>query len=62
MVPRSVHRLCLSVITHNIQQSGQDPEMESWAAVQDEMYKHDAAMVKDYAEDIDNLLVFVSVF
>ena len=35
--------------------------MESWAAVQDEMYKHDAAMVKDYAEDIDNLLVFVSI-
>lgn len=36
-----------------------DPGMASWSAVETEMKNHDQAMVNDYAEDVDNLLVFV---
>lgn len=36
-----------------------DPGMASWSAVETEMKNHDQAMVKDHAEDVDNLLVFV---
>ena len=34
--------------------------VSSWAGIEDHMMKHDTAMVKDYVDDIDSLLVFVS--
>lgn len=49
--------------TSDLQASGgnnADPDTESWSAVEGELKTHDQQMVKDYAEDVDNLLVFVS--
>ncbi len=39
---------------------GITPELRGWASVQDTMKRHDAAVVKDFADDINTLLVFVS--
>ena len=33
--------------------------MFGWAGIEHHMVKHDSDMVKDYADDIDTLLVFV---
>ena len=36
------------------------PEMDGWAGIEDHLMKHDSRVLKDHAEDIDTLLVFVS--
>lgn len=35
--------------------------LSGWPAIEDYLQKHDAGMVKDYSDDIDTLLVFVSL-
>lgn len=38
-----------------------DPsKLSGWAAIEDRVFQHDAGMMKNYSEDIDTLLVFVS--
>ncbi|KIP06608.1 hypothetical protein PHLGIDRAFT_52468, partial [Phlebiopsis gigantea 11061_1 CR5-6] len=33
-----------------------------WAGVEDHLMKNDTGMMKDYADDIDTLLVFAALF
>ena len=35
--------------------------LESWNFIQEKMLSHDEDMIADYADDIDTLLVFVSI-
>ena len=37
-----------------------DAGLTGWAGVEDHLMKNDTGMMKDYADDIDTLLVFVS--
>jgi hypothetical protein len=37
------------------------PILSGWTGIEDYMLKHDTVRMKDHADDIDTLLVFVSL-
>ena len=38
-----------------------DPNLSGWAGIEDHLMTHDDAAMSDYADDIDTMLVFVSL-
>lgn len=47
------------VFTTLLLQNTTDPELSGWGGIEDHLSKYDRGWVKDYADDIDTLLVFV---
>ena len=41
-------------------QAGRTVELSGWAGIEHYLLKHDTLKLKDYADDVDALLVFVS--
>lgn len=56
MSPRGVRFL-----TDHTQPLPPKHSLNGWSAIENYVQKHDSGMVKDYADDIDTLLVFVSI-
>ena len=60
----SFHQFLDSTIVHihNHAQNNANgkPELSGWAGIEDHLLKHDNVRMKDYMDDIDALLVFVS--
>ena len=50
--------LVLTIMMRQTQPS--DAGLTGWAGVEDHLMKNDTGMMKDYSDDIDTLLVFVS--
>ena len=42
-------------------QTSPGTKLQGWAAIQNHLLSYDTAVVKDYTDDIDTLLVFVRV-
>lgn len=54
-------RYCCLRIVLNPEQHSSGATLSGWTGIEHHMAKHDTGMVKDYADDIDTLLVFVSI-
>ena len=44
-----------------IRQNDSNPRLEGWGGIENYCFKHDNGRMKNHADDIDTLLVFVSV-
>lgn len=49
------------VLTPFLLQNSTDPKLSGWGGIEDHLSKYDSGWAKDYADDIDTLLVFVCV-